>query len=195
MPDGKDLLREGFLAIRFASYSMMFTAVLISLSFGGQGLLGFAGPMLLVGAFAGSISLHLAWANTFRFLYGTVTVMATLWAQLNADTPFYVGWSVLLLGLAGLLLGGVSLETRYLSMRATMPETGGIGTTSLRKAVVRIGTYFFVLTVVSLLVVLGSFAFSFGSFPLWAVALCTAGLVLMFAYLVSKSAEASDQSG
>ena len=41
----------------------------------------------------------------------------------------------------------------------------------------------------------GLVRFSFGSFPLWAVGICTAGLVLMFAYLVSKSAEATDQSG
>jgi hypothetical protein len=49
--------------------------------------------------------------------------------------------------------------------------------------------------VVSLLAVLSSFAFSFGTFPLWAVATCTAGLVPIFAYLVSKSAEATDQNG
>jgi hypothetical protein len=195
LPDRKDLLRNGFLAIRYSSYSMMFAALLISLGFGGQNLLGFVGPLLLIGAFAGSVSLHLAWANTFRFLYGLVTVMAALWAQLNVDTPFYVGWSVLLLGLAGLLLGGVSLETRYLSSSAKQPETGGIGRASLRKTVIRIGTYLFVLTVVSLLAVLSSFAFSFGTFPLWAVAVSTAGLVLMFAYLVSKSAEATDQNG
>jgi hypothetical protein len=174
---------------------MIFASVLISLSFGGQNLLGFAGPLLLVGAFAGSVSLHLAWANTFRFLYGLVTVMAALWAQLNVETPFYVGWSVLLLGLTGLLLGGVSLETRYLSMPVKLPGTGGIGPASLRKTMLRIGTYLFVLTVVSLLAVMSSFAFSIGTFPLWAVAVCTAGLVLMFSYLVSKSAEATDQNG
>ena len=174
---------------------MMFAAVLISLGFGGQNLLGFAGPLLLAGAFAGSVSLHLAWANTFRFLYGLVSVMAALWAQLTPETPFYVGWAVLLLGMAGLLLGGVSLETRYLAVRAGSPETDGVGPASLRKTAIRIGTYFFVLTVVSLLAVLSSFALSFGTFPLWAVAVCTAGLVLMFAYLVSKSAEATDQNG
>jgi hypothetical protein len=125
LPDGKDLLRNGFLAIRFSSYSTMFAAVLISLGFGGQNLLGFVGPLLLIGMFAGSVSLHLAWANTFRFLYGSVTVMAALWAQLNVETPFYVGWSVLLLGLAGLLLGGVSLETRYLSSRRSCRGQAG----------------------------------------------------------------------
>jgi hypothetical protein len=195
LPDGKDLLRNGFLAIRYSSYSMIFAAVLISIGFGGQNLLGFVGPLLLIGALAGSVSLHLGWANTFRFLYGLVTVMAALWAQLNIGTPFYAGWSVLLLGLAGLLLGGVSLETRYLSGSVKLPGMGGIGPASLRKTVIRIGTYFFVLTVVSLLAVMGSFAFSIGTFPLLAVAICTAGLVLMFAYLVSKSAEATDQNG
>ena len=38
MPDGKDLLRPSFRAIRYSSYASVFTAVLLSLAFGGQNL-------------------------------------------------------------------------------------------------------------------------------------------------------------
>ena len=195
MPDGEDLLRPGFRAIRYSTYAAMFLAVLISIVFGGQNLLGVAGPLLLLGAAAGSLSLYMAWAASFRFLYGTVTVTAAFWAQLAVGTPFYVGWTVLLLGLAALLLGGVSLETRYLAEERKDIRPRPIGLASLRKAVLRIGAYLFVILVVSLLVVLGSFAFILGQFPIWAVGICTAVLVLMFAYLISQSAGATDQSG
>ena len=195
MPDGTDPLRDRFLTIRYLAFAMMFAAVLISLGYGGQNLLGFVGPLLLLGAAAGSVSLHMAWASTFRFLYGLVTMMAAFWSQLGTGTPFYVGWTVLLLGMASLLLGGVSLETRYLRTTRKNPGPGVTGLASLRKATLRIGTYLLIVTVVPLLAVLSSFAFVLGTFPIWAVGICTAVLVLMFAYLVSKSAEATDQSG
>ncbi len=195
MPDGTDLLRNRFLAIRYSSYAMMFGAVLISLGLGGQNLLGFVGPLLLLGVAAGSVSLHKAWATTFRSLYGLVTIMAAFWVQLGADTPFFVGWTVLMMGMASILLGGISLETGYLATVADDSGMGTIGLESLRMALLRVGTYLFVVIVVGLLTVLSSFAFVLGTFPIWAVGICTAVLVLMFAYLVSRSAEATDQSG
>jgi hypothetical protein len=195
MPYGKDRLRNRFSAIRYSSYAMIFAAVLISLVYGGQNLLGFVGPLLLLGAIGGSVSLHLGWAAVFRFLNGFVTIMAALWAQLSMETPFFVGWAVLLLGMASLILGGVSLETRYLAKTVKDPGPSVIGLVSLKKALLRIGTYLLIVTVAALLTVLSSFAFVLGTFPIWAVGICTAVLVLAFAYLVSKSAEATDQSG
>lgn len=192
MPDGKDLLRRDHLAIRYAAYTTIFTAVLLSLGLGDRGTLALVGPLLLLGAAAGSVSLHKAWASSFRTLYGIVTVMAAFWAQLSAGTPFYAGWTVLLLGVASILLGGLSLETNYLAERA---EDVGGGRTSLRRAALRLGAYLFVVSVVALLAVLGSFAFVLGTLPLWALGICTAALVLVFAYLVSQSAQATDQSG
>ena len=155
-------------------------------------MLAFVGPLLLLGAAAGSVSLHKAWTSGFRSLYGIVTVMAAFWAQLTAETPFYAGWTVLLLGMASILLGGLSLET---IIWPRGQRTWRRGRASLRRAAVRIGAYLFVVSVVALLAVLGSFAFVVGTFPLWALGICTAALVLMFAYLVSQSAEATDQSG
>jgi hypothetical protein len=195
VPDGKDPLRNRFLLIRYLAFAMIFAAVLISLGYGGHDLLGLVGPLLLLGAAGGSVSLHLGWASSFRFLYGFVTIMAAFWAQLGTGTPFYVGWAVLILGMASVLLGGVSLETRYLRTVQENPGLGVTGLVSLRKAMLRTGTYLLIVTVVSLLVVLSSFAFVLGTFPIWAVGTCTAVLVLMFAYLVSKSAEATGKSG
>jgi hypothetical protein len=195
MPDGTDLLRRQFLAIRYSSYVMIFAAVLISLAAGGQNLLGFVGPLLLLGAIAGSVALHKAWTSSFRLLYGLVTVLAAFWAQFGTDIPFIVGWAVLLLGMASMLFGGISLETRYLATAPKDPGSSTVGSASMRRSVLRMGAYFFVVTVVSLLVVLASFAFVLGTFPIWAVGACTAVLVLVFAYLVSNSAEATDQSG
>ncbi len=183
------------MAIRYSSYAMIFAAVLISIGFGGQNLLGLIGPLLLLGATGGAISLHLAWAATFRLLFGLVTVMAALWVQLEAGTPFFMGWAVLMLGMASTMLGGVSLETRYLATTVKDPGPSAIGLVALKRTMLRIGTYLLIVTVVALLTVLGSFAFTLGSFPIWAVGISTAVLVLMLAYLVSKSAEAADQSG
>jgi hypothetical protein len=195
VPDGKDLLKIRFLVIRYASFALIFTAVVISLLYGGYAIVAAIGPLLLLGALGGSLSLHLGWAATFRTLYGLVTVMSAFWAQLESTTPFYIGWAVLLLGMAALLLGGVTLETGYLASKVKEPGPGTAGLASLRRVTVRIGTFLLIVTVLSLMAVLSSFAFALGAFPIWAVAICTAVLVLLFAYLVSKSAERTDQSG
>ena len=195
MPDGTDLLKDRFLVIRYSSFAAIFLAVLISLIYGGYAIVAVVGPLLLLGAFAGSLSLHLGWAATFRSFYGLVTVMSAFWAQLESSTPFYIGWAVLLLGMTSLLLGGVSLESRYLSSEVEEAGLEKVGLRSLKRATIRIGTYLLVVTVIALLAALSSFAFVLGTFPIWAVAACTAVLVLLLAYLVSKSAERTDQSG
>ncbi len=183
------------MAIRYSSYAMIFAAVLISIGFGDSNLLGLVGPLFLLGAAGGAVSLHLAWAATFRLLYGMVTVMAALWVQMETGTPFFVGWAVLMLGLTSTLLGGVSLETRYLATTVNDPGQSAIGLVALKRTMLRMGTFMLIVTVAALLAVLGSFVFALGTFPIWAVGISTAVLVLMLAYLVSKSAEAADQSG
>jgi hypothetical protein len=188
-------MRWRLLAIRFTSVGLIFSAVILALIFGDRGLLGFAGPLLLLGAGAGSASLYLAWNETFRFLYGLVTVMSAFWVQLVAGTPFYFGWTVLLLGLASILMGGASLNLRYLAKQTGELGEDRTGPSSIRKAVQRIGAFLFVVTVFSLLVLLVSFIFVLGTFPIWAAAACTAVLVLMFAYLISRSTEEMDQRG
>jgi hypothetical protein len=195
MPDGTDVLRERFLVLRYSSFAMMFMAVVISLIYGGYGIIAFVGPLLLLGALAGSVSLHLGWATTFRALYGLVTIMSAFWAQLEPTTPFFIGWAVLMLGMGSLLLGGISLDTGYLAIETAEAGPSNVGLASLRRAVVRMGSYLLIVTVVALLAVLSSFIFAFGTFPIWAVGICTAVLVLVFAYMVSRSAEATDQSG
>jgi hypothetical protein len=193
--DGKDLLRNRFLATRYSAYVMMFTAVIISLIYGAQGPLVFVGSMLLLGVCAGSFSLDRGWPAIFRTFFGVVTIMSAFWAQWQSDTPFYVGWTVLLLGLTATLLGGIVLETRYLAEKTADPYPEATGLMPLRRVIVRMGSYMLIVTVLSLLAVLSSFVFALGTFPIWAVGICTAVLVLMFAYLVSRSADAADQSG
>lgn len=188
-------MRSRFLLIRSSSYLLILSTVLVSLLLGDAGLSVLVGSLLLIGAAGGMVSLHMAWGRPFRLLYGSVTVIATFWAQLPKGTPFFLGWTVLLLGMASILVGGASMELSYLRRPTRDPGPGSIGMSSLRRTMLRIGTFMIIVTMTALLVVLGAFAFVLGTFPLWQVAISTALLVISFAYLVSKGAEAGDQSG
>jgi hypothetical protein len=193
-PTGPNTLKLNFLVVRYSAYAMIFLTVVIALSYGPQGNLFLPSVFLLAGALAGTASLHLAWGAGFRTLTGAVAVASALWAQINETTPFYAGWAVLLLGIGALLIGGLSLETRYLLNSRPGGRTA-VGAASLRRMALTLGGYLVTVMVVGLVVMIASLFFILGSFPLWAVGVTTAGLVLILAYLVSKSAEAADQSG
>jgi hypothetical protein len=173
---------------------MIFLTAALALVYGPQGNV-LPTAFLLAGASAGAASLHLAWGAGFRILSGAVAIASALWAEINQTTPFYAGWAVLVLGMGALLIGGLSLETRYLLVSRPGGQTG-VGAASLRSMALMLGMYLVAVMMVGLAVMIASFMFVLGSFPLWAVGLTVAGLMLVFAYLVSKSADATgDQSG
>ena len=195
MPAGPDPLNIHFKTMRYLPDAMMVALVMVALIYGNQGFLYLPAVFLFLGTTVGAISLHQGWASPFRLLFGLVTILSAFWTQMGPASPFYVGWAVLILGMGAILLGGVSLETSYLEISPVSPGDTSIGTTSIRKMALMIGAYLLVVTMIGLVAMLASFLFVLGDFPLWAVGTSTAGLVLMFAYLVSRSAEAADQSG
>jgi hypothetical protein len=195
MPAGPDSLTLQFKTLSYVPDAIMFASVIIALMYGNQGFLYLPAVFLLLGAVAGAIALHLGWATPFRLLFGLVTVLSAFWSQMGPASPFYVGWAVLILGMGAIMLGGISLETRYLENSPASSGDTSVGAASIGKMTLMIGAYLLAVTIIGLVAMLVSFLFVLGDFPLWAVGTTTAVLVLMFAYLVSRSAEATDQSG
>ena len=195
MPAGPDPMKVHFKTVSYAPDAIMMTLVIVALIYGDQSFLYLPGVFFFLGVAAGAVALHLGWATHFRLLFGSVTVVSAFWTQMGTSTPFYVGWAVLILGMGAILLGGISLETSYLQTSPASPGDTSIGTASIRRMALMIGAYLLAVTVFGLVAILASFLFVLGDFPLWAVGTSTAMLVLMFAYLVSKGAEAADQSG
>jgi hypothetical protein len=195
MSAGPDPLNIHFKTVSYAPDAMMMALVIIALAYGNQGLLILPAMFFFLGTAAGAVALHRGQATQFRLLFGLVTILSAFWGQMGTGTPFYVGWAVLILGMGAILLGGISLETRYLETSPPSPGDTTIGTASMRKMALMIGLYLLVVTVIGLMAMLVSFLFVLGDYPLWAVGTSTAVLVVMFAYLVLRSAEAADQSG
>jgi hypothetical protein len=195
LPAGADALRVNSLVIRYSSYALLFLAVVIAVLSSSQGDAVLPGALLLAGAVAGAISLHLSWDVGFRGLFGAVTVLSAFWTELDGTEPFYVGWVVLFLGMGALLIGGLSLDMGYLTATKVRSGKNPLGVSAMRRMVLMTGTYLLIVLIISLAAVIASFIFILESFPLWSVGVTTAILVLMFAYIISKSAGASDQSG
>ena len=195
MPAGPDSLKLQFKTVSYVPDAMMLALVIVALIYGNQSFLYLPGVFLFLGTVAGATALHLGWATPFRLLFGLVTILSAFWTQMGTASPFYVGWAVLILGMGAILLGGISLETRYLVTSPASPGDTSMGAASIRKMALMIGAYLLAVTIIGLVALLVSFLFVLGDFPLWAVGTSTAVLVLMFAYLVSRSAEVADQSG
>ena len=195
MPAGPDTLKVHILTIRYLSVATMLVVVFIALIFGSRSFLLLPAIFLLLGIGAGAIALHLGWATLFRVLFGLVSLISALWTQLGTATPFYVGWAALILGMGAIMLGGISLETRYLEISPVSLGDTSIAAASIRKMALMIGAYLLAVTIIGLVAVMASFLFVMGNFPLWAVGTTTAVLILVFAYLVSRSADVADQSG
>jgi hypothetical protein len=195
LPAGEGPLRAHFIVLRYSSIALMFLAVIATLMSHSQDDVVVPGALLLAGATAGAISLRLAWAVGFRFLFGAVAVLSAFWAEINDNAPFYVGWGILILGMGALLVGGLSLETSYLATMKARPGKTSVGAVALGRMALMLGIYLLMVMMVGLAAVIVSFVFIMESFPLWAVGVTTVGLVLMVAYLVSKGAVVTDQSG